>query len=221
MGGRPTRRLLLLALLSSSSFSLGRLFLDASASDSEEACLSHDDFDDDDEVRHEALEEASSYLEAHSKWSLGPEEVFAFEVSQGGKKASTFGHATVRGAASLVRHWQAHRERPGLFFDLGSGNGHVVLYAAIVDNASTFVGIEMAPTRVRVAQEARDHLHASYPELGLERRVTFFEGDMLDADLRRADAVFVSSLALGPTLRNSLAAKLRRECHHNGTVRST
>mmetsp|Transcript_23928 Transcript_23928/g.76974 ORF Transcript_23928/g.76974 Transcript_23928/m.76974 type:complete len:203 (-) Transcript_23928:268-876(-) len=202
MGGRPTRRLLLLLALSS-SFSLGRLFLDASVS--EEACLSHDDFD----------------LEAHSKWSLGPEEVFAFEVSQGGKKASTFGHATVRGAASLVRHWQAHRERPGLFFDLGSGNGHVVLYAAIVDNASTFVGIEMAPTRVRVAQEARDHLHASYPELGLERRVTFFEGDMLDADLRRADAVFVSSLALGPTLRNSLAAKLRRECHHNGTVRST
>mmetsp|Transcript_23926 Transcript_23926/g.76964 ORF Transcript_23926/g.76964 Transcript_23926/m.76964 type:complete len:149 (-) Transcript_23926:276-722(-) len=118
MGGRPTRRLLLLLALSS-SFSLGRLFLDASVS--EEACLSHDDFD----------------LEAHSKWSLGPEEVFAFEVSQGGKKASTFGHATVRGAASLVRHWQAHRERPGLFFDLGSGNGHVVLYAAIVDNAST------------------------------------------------------------------------------------
>lgn len=165
----------------------------------------------------ESLLRAAEYLNQHSRWALDDADVIQFTESLGGKRSSTFGHATIAGAASIVQEWH-RRGKQGHFVDLGSGNGHVVLFAALIDTASTFLGIELATSRVDVARAALKHLDSEFPEMRLESRVAFANGDMLKTDLTKADAVFVSSLALGDSLRSALAAKLIAECR-SGTVR--
>ena len=65
--------------------------------------------------------------------------------------------------------------------DLGSGAGHVVIYAAALAPNVTATGHELAAGRHRAAVRARAALPSS-----IARRCAFVEGDMLRADLSRA-----------------------------------
>ena len=90
--------------------------------------------------------------------------------------------------------------------DLGSGAGHVVIYAAALAPNVTAEGHELAAGRHRAAVRARAALPSS-----IALRCAFVEGDMLRADLSGADIVFASTLALGEELRSQLAEKLAKE----------
>jgi SAM-dependent methyltransferase len=92
-------------------------------------------------------------------------------------------------------------------YDLGSGDGRIVIMAAQKYGARG-VGIEIDP---RLAAAAR----ATAREGGVERQVQFVEGDLFDADLSRADVV---TLYLSPSLNASLEPKLRRELKRGARI---
>ena len=85
-------------------------------------------------------------------------------------------------------------------FDLGSGDGRMVVIAAQKYGARG-VGIELQPDLVRMSRElAREGQVAD--------KVTFIEGDLFEADLSEATVI---TLYLSPSINRRLLPKLRRE----------
>jgi len=85
-------------------------------------------------------------------------------------------------------------------YDLGSGDGRIVLEAA-KEFGARGVGIEIDSALV---QKAR----AKARKLGVADRVTFRQGDLFNADLSEATVV---TLYLWPDMNNQLRPKLQRE----------
>lgn len=85
-------------------------------------------------------------------------------------------------------------------YDLGSGDGRIVILAAQKYGARG-VGIELDPRLVDISRQvARDAEVAD--------RVRFIEGDLFTADISAATVV---TLFLSPSVNNELEPKLRRE----------
>jgi ribosomal protein L11 methylase PrmA len=85
-------------------------------------------------------------------------------------------------------------------YDLGSGDGRIVITAAKKHGARG-VGIDIDPERIR---ESRDNARKA----GVASRVEFREGDLFEADIREATVV---ALYLLPRLNVKLRPKLLAE----------
>jgi SAM-dependent methyltransferase len=85
-------------------------------------------------------------------------------------------------------------------YDLGSGDGRIVLLAAQKYRARG-VGIELQPRLVELSRQIAR-------EGEVENRVTFIEGDLFTADISPATVV---TLWLSEPINNRLEPKLRRE----------
>jgi cyclopropane fatty-acyl-phospholipid synthase-like methyltransferase len=85
-------------------------------------------------------------------------------------------------------------------YDLGSGDGRIVILAA-QEYGARGVGIELDPPLVEISRQvARD--------AQLDDKVTFIEGDLFTADISRATVV---TLFLSLTVNRQLEEKLKRE----------
>ena len=85
-------------------------------------------------------------------------------------------------------------------YDLGSGDGRIVILAAQRYGARA-VGIELQPWLVEIARQVAR-------EGEVEDRATFIEGDLFTADISKATVV---TLWLSTTVNTRLEPKLRRE----------
>lgn len=85
-------------------------------------------------------------------------------------------------------------------YDLGSGDGRIVIRAA-EEFGARGVGIEIKP---RLVKQARQNA----AEAGVSNRVSFREGDLFDADISEATVV---TLYLLPSVNKKLRPKLFRE----------
>ena len=169
----------------------------------EASCLP-DPYEGLDAVARENAEIAATALDATTVWTLDAADAAKFKDHA---RAATFGHITAGGAHALLAAARRLAGRPvARLVDLGSGAGHVVIYAAALAPNVTAEGHELAAGRHRAAMRAREALPSS-----IARRCVFVEGDMLRADVARAEVVFASTLALGEELRSQLAEKLAKE----------
>lgn len=94
----------------------------------------------------------------------------------------------------------AQLTRDDVVYDLGSGDGRIVVLAAQKYGARG-VGIELDPTLVRAARDV-------VQEVDLDDKVTFIEGDLFTANIGPATVV---TLYLSPGVNRDLEPKLRRE----------
>jgi SAM-dependent methyltransferase len=85
-------------------------------------------------------------------------------------------------------------------FDLGSGDGRIVILAAQKYGARG-VGIEIDPKLVEISRQVAR-------EAELDDKVTFVEGDLFTADITKATVV---ALYLSESMNRELEGKLRRE----------
>lgn len=85
-------------------------------------------------------------------------------------------------------------------YDLGSGDGRIVILAAQKHGARA-VGIEISPRLVGIARQVAK-------EGEIEHRVSFELGDLFEADISPATVV---TLYLSPTVNAKLEPKLRKE----------
>ena len=103
---------------------------------------------------------------------------------------------------------EAAKVGPGdVVYDLGSGDGRIVITAAAKYGARG-VGIDIDPERVR---EAR----ANAVRAGVTDRVTFIQGDLFDLDITPATVV---ALYLLPELNLRLRPKLVRDLRPGSRV---
>lgn len=88
-----------------------------------------------------------------------------------------------------------------LVYDLGSGDGRIVI-AAARDFGAQAVGVEIDPSLIRVSEE-------NARIAGVSDQARFIEKDLFQVDLREATVV---TLFLLPGLNEMLAPKLMKEC---------
>ena len=85
-------------------------------------------------------------------------------------------------------------------YDLGSGDGRIVIIAAQKYGARG-VGVELDPKLIEVSRQVAR-------EAEISERVTFIQGDLFQADISAATVV---TLFLSPSVNAELEPKLRRE----------
>jgi SAM-dependent methyltransferase len=90
--------------------------------------------------------------------------------------------------------------RDDVVYDLGSGDGRIVILAAQKYGARA-VGVELEPRLVDISRQVAR-------EGGVEDRATFIEGDLFAADISHATVV---TLWLSDTVNARLEPKLKRE----------
>ena len=100
-----------------------------------------------------------------------------------------------------------------MLYDLGCGDGRIVVRAAREFGARG-VGIDVNPERIKESTERAR-------EAGVSDRVEFVEGDIFDADLRRATVVTLYllpdvNLRLRPKLLSELKPGARVVSHNYG-----
>ena len=86
-------------------------------------------------------------------------------------------------------------------YDLGSGDGRIVIIAAQKYGARG-VGVELDPKLIEVSRQVAREAEVS-------ERVTFIQGDLFQADISAATVV---TLFLSPSVNAELEPKLRRSC---------
>jgi SAM-dependent methyltransferase len=110
-----------------------------------------------------------------------------------------------------LQAWSTSPGSQGKFYDLGSGRGRAVLYAALSGPFDQSIGIEILPERISLAQAALTKLKQSIPTIG--SKVRFIEGSFLNPALKYKDAraIFISNLCLDIETQNALFNKLNAE----------
>src|SRR5690348_1093527 len=91
-------------------------------------------------------------------------------------------------------------QKTDLVYDLGCGDGRIVITAAKVYGAHG-VGVDINPERIREARE-------NAKQAGVEDLVKFVEADLFDADIHNATVV---TLYLLPSINLKLRPKLMRD----------
>jgi SAM-dependent methyltransferase len=131
---------------------------------------------------------------------LGPGLGLAFLLLPGQSRPPDVYFATTRQPVADAMLTLARVTADDVVFDLGSGDGRIVIMAAQKYGARG-VGIEIDPKLVELSRELAR-------EGGVEDKVTFVEGDMFTADISPATVVM---LYLSTTTNADLEPKLRRE----------
>jgi SAM-dependent methyltransferase len=101
----------------------------------------------------------------------------------------------------------AHVTRDDVVYDLGSGDGRIVILAAQKYGA-VGVGIEINPRLVEISRQVAR-------EGEVDERVTFIEGDLFEADISEATVV---ALWLSASVNARLEPKLKRELRRGARV---
>ena len=101
----------------------------------------------------------------------------------------------------------AHVTRDDVVYDLGSGDGRIVILAAQKYGASG-VGVEIDPRLVAISRQVAR-------EGEVAERVTFIEGDLFEADISEATVV---ALWLSASVNARLEPKLKRELRRGARV---
>ena len=109
------------------------------------------------------------------------------------------------------QQWSTIPGSKGKFYDLGSGRGRAVLYAALSGPFDQSVGIEILPERISLAQAALTKLKQSIPNVG--SKIRFIEGSFLNTGIKYKDArvIFISNLCLDNETQVALFNKLNAE----------
>lgn len=129
------------------------------------------------------------------------------EMQRSDDPSLTYGEVT---PASVLRMLTKVEAKPGeTFYDLGSGTGKAVVYAAIIGGMGKSVGIELVRDLYDAAQTVRERYDAEVrPSIDNPAAIEFRHGDMFAHDLSEADIVFSHCTCFDDALMAKLAQKL-------------
>ena len=124
--------------------------------------------------------------------------------------ASTYGELTRQGLNTLLHNKNLKNK---VFYDLGSGKGNVVIYAAQdYPQFKKCNGIEFHDER---HNEALINLQQN---TDLKPLVSFVHGDILKQNLSDGDFFYISNLCFNQSTNLKIYDKLKRELKQNATV---
>ena len=114
---------------------------------------------------------------------------------------SVYGEISMNGVYKLNNDLE---EVCGTFYDIGSGNGKLILQMSLISNFDKYVGVEISKIR---------HLYALEINKYSSLDVTFINDDVLNVDLSDAGFVFINDIMFDDKLTNSIVDKIPVGCY--------
>ena len=114
---------------------------------------------------------------------------------------SVYGEVSINGVYKLNNELE---EVCGTFYDIGSGNGKLILQMSLISNFDKYVGVEISKIR---------HLYALEINKYLSLDVTFINDDVLNVDLSDAGFVFINDVMFDNKLIKSIVDKIPVGCY--------
>jgi hypothetical protein len=92
----------------------------------------------------------------------------------------------------------------GVFYDIGSGNGKLLLQMAVISGFDKYVGIEMERIRYLYSIDIKN-------QIGIDN-VEFINADVLNVDISDAGFVFMNDLMFDEEMRNKIVNLIPEGC---------
>jgi SAM-dependent methyltransferase len=121
---------------------------------------------------------AVSYLGENSNKTPFPMEGF------GKVKVETYGEFTRKGVETYMSYFKKYLNKDGVFYDLGSGLGKMVIHIGEATDVKKSCGIEYSKERSNVALDIKKNYADD------NNRIKLIEGDILKHDLSDATIVY-------------------------------
>ena len=115
--------------------------------------------------------------------------------------SNVYGEISMNGVYKLNNDLE---EVCGTFYDIGSGNGKLILQMSLISNFDKYVGVEISKIR---------HLYALEINKYSSLDVTFINDDVLNVDLSDAGFVFINDIMFDDKLTNSIVDKIPVGCY--------
>ena len=112
-----------------------------------------------------------------------------------------YGEITKSGVNKLANYLKPFT---GNFYDIGSGNGKLLIHLSIITNFEKYTGIEIVEPR---------HQYALKINEVIGQPVNFIRADVLDVDISDGDFIFLDDLMFPTDLRKKILKKLPK-CYY-------
>jgi SAM-dependent methyltransferase len=114
-----------------------------------------------------------------------------------------YGEITKKGVKELSNYLNNYK---GVFYDIGCGNGRLLLHLSLISNFDKYVGVEISKTRIDYAIEINKTLN--------QERVIFICDDILNVDISDANFIFMDDIMFSDDLRNLILEKIPKDCYY-------
>jgi hypothetical protein len=117
------------------------------------------------------------------------------------KEEAVYGEITKNGVFELNNHIKSNI---GVFYDIGSGNGKLLLQMAIISDFDSYVGVEIEKIRYLYSIDIKN-------QIGIEN-VRFINDDILNVDISDAGFIFLSDVMFKEDMRNKILHMIPSGC---------
>lgn len=93
----------------------------------------------------------------------------------------------------------------GNFYDIGSGNGKLLIHLSLITNFENYTGIEIVELR---------HKYAIKINESISQNVNFICRDVLEVDISDASFIFLDDLMFPKDLRFKVINNIPKDCHY-------
>jgi len=112
-----------------------------------------------------------------------------------------YGEIKKNGIFELNNHIKSNG---GVFYDIGSGNGKLLLQMAVISNFDRYVGIEIEKIRYLYSVDIKK-------QIGIEN-ASFINADVLNTDISDASFVFINDLMFNEEMRKKILEIIPSGC---------
>ena len=114
-----------------------------------------------------------------------------------------YGEISKRGVKDLSKELQ---DFSGVFYDLGSGNGKMILHLSLISNFNKYIGVELSLPRYQYSLRINTFLK--------QENVNFINGDFLTIDFSDANFIFCNDSMMSSNIIESLIKKIPTGCYY-------
>jgi SAM-dependent methyltransferase len=161
--------------------------------------LTQEEIDEYNRVKGRKREETLKYLETEKAWDY---------ISQLKDLKTTYGELKKVGVDSLYNFIKTKIDinEKSVFYDIGSGNGKIVLHLSLISNFGKYVGVEIDKVRYLYSKFIQNQVNSN-------DNIQFINDDIRNIDFSDATFVFVNDLLFDESDVEYIVSQLKPGTH--------
>lgn len=152
----------------------------------------------------EIIKELNNLSEEKKKYFSDLEESLLSNIKSNlniDSEEKIYGEITEKGVYNLAKELS---DFSGVFYDIGSGNGKLIIHLSIISGFSRYVGVEKSEVR---------YLYSKKINLHLNTKVELIHDDILNVNINDANFIFMNDMMFSEDLRRLIYDKIPKKCY--------
>ena len=130
------------------------------------------------------------------------------------KYSSAYGEISYNGLNTILKNINTDNK---IFYDLGSGNGTLVIRAVLLYNFKKVVGVELSGIRHNYAVKLKNQINKN----DKKNKIYLLNNDIFSIDIKEADIIYISNLCFSNRINRELGLKIRDSVKDNTIIFSS